>query len=509
MSFITFLFAFIAVGVAQAHRRVKRLVKEAAKGMQAEAHGQLLTGKTLQEDAEPVTFMQFNIRVALPITLGSECEWTWLPHGIFKGCSDGRKKAVEAHIKRFDPDILGTQEGTPNQIYQLAQLLNNEYAYIGQGRKGANDDETSAIFYKHNDWDLEVMGDFMFSDSPHSVGTSYAEATYPMINTWAVLVGRSPAKRQRLLVVCTHLDPYSLDAREKSGEQMVSTIADLKAKYQTSHEVILGDFNAGPTEAPLLAAKQAGFADAYEVEHGHAYQRFTWHDWKGHSHAPAGTGIISCAGVGRQTPAAGTRCSASDGDAPVDFVLFSPKDMEVGTAEFSFEQELGMWPSDHWALVAKVSIPPSPSAGWPGYEWIPMAKGQSLGSLRVVETRPGHLVGRLKPYGEAGEVSIDGSNKVSAFKVRDYADQDSGEVLVLRDGAVSQWVAIERGGALPLGALVTGWTYQDLAIHAARAPTGEGCKLNTDTDNSAYNIWCRNLSGPATQGEVLVVTPPR
>ena len=49
-------------------------------------------------------------------------------------------------IRKYDPDIIGTQEGLKEQIDYLADHL-SEYVVVGEGRQGGDDDETISFNY--------------------------------------------------------------------------------------------------------------------------------------------------------------------------------------------------------------------------------------------------------------------------------------------------------------------------------------------------------------------------
>ena len=48
-----------------------------------------------------------------------------------------RKKGLVSLIRKLNPDILGIQEGLPNQILYLSKQLEG-YSLIGNGREGEN-----------------------------------------------------------------------------------------------------------------------------------------------------------------------------------------------------------------------------------------------------------------------------------------------------------------------------------------------------------------------------------
>ena len=80
-----------------------------------------------------------------------------------------REMQVEL-IRKYNPDIIGTQEGLKGQIDWLADHL-PEYVVIGEGRKGGDDDEHMAIFYKRHKFRLREMQSFQLSETPEIIGS--------------------------------------------------------------------------------------------------------------------------------------------------------------------------------------------------------------------------------------------------------------------------------------------------------------------------------------------------
>ncbi len=85
-------------------------------------------------------------------------------------------------FKKYSPDIIGTQEGLKEQIDDLMDLL-PEYVVIGEGRKGGDDDEHMAIFYKRDRFRLREMGSFQLSETPDVLGSG--PNNNPRMVTWA------------------------------------------------------------------------------------------------------------------------------------------------------------------------------------------------------------------------------------------------------------------------------------------------------------------------------------
>jgi endonuclease/exonuclease/phosphatase family metal-dependent hydrolase len=87
-------------------------------------------------------------------------------------------------INKYGPDIIGTQEGLKEQIDFLMDELTN-YVVIGEGRKGGDDDEHMAIFFRRDRFRLREMGTFQLSETPEILGSG--PSVDPRIVTWARL----------------------------------------------------------------------------------------------------------------------------------------------------------------------------------------------------------------------------------------------------------------------------------------------------------------------------------
>ena len=106
-------------------------------------------------------------------------------------------------FKKYSPDIIGTQEGLKEQIDYLMDHL-PEYVVIGEGRKGGDDDEHMAIFFKHDRFRLREMGSFQLSETPDVLGSG--PSNNPRMVTWARLaVINRPVEGEN--------NPYPMDYR--------------------------------------------------------------------------------------------------------------------------------------------------------------------------------------------------------------------------------------------------------------------------------------------------------
>ena len=87
-------------------------------------------------------------------------------------------------IRKYKPDILGTQEGLKEQIDYLADQL-PEYVVVGEGRKGGDDDEHMAIFIKRDKFRLRELSSFQLSETPEIIGSG--PEVNPRMVTWVRL----------------------------------------------------------------------------------------------------------------------------------------------------------------------------------------------------------------------------------------------------------------------------------------------------------------------------------
>ncbi len=134
--------------------------------------------------AQTIKMMTYNLKFASP---------------TFKPAWSVRRHWQVDLINKYDPDIIGTQEGLKEQIDFLMDQL-PQYVVIGEGRKGGDDDEHMAIFFRRDRFRLREMGTFQLSETPEILGSG--PAVNPRIVTWA-----------RLAVINRGNNSYPMDYR--------------------------------------------------------------------------------------------------------------------------------------------------------------------------------------------------------------------------------------------------------------------------------------------------------
>jgi endonuclease/exonuclease/phosphatase family metal-dependent hydrolase len=123
----------------------------------------------LENEGTLIKLMTYNLKFASPTY-----EPSW----------EVRREMQIDLIRKYDPDIIGTQEGLKEQIDYLMDHL-PEYIAIGEGRKGGDDDEHMAIFIKRDKLRLREMQSFQLSKTPEVIGSG--PDVNPRMVTWARL----------------------------------------------------------------------------------------------------------------------------------------------------------------------------------------------------------------------------------------------------------------------------------------------------------------------------------
>ncbi len=156
-----------------------------------------------------------------------------------------RLPLVTKLIERFQPDILGLQEATQEQINDLNREL-PQYDSFGKGRGaswwGLGTDEHTPIFYSKKRIEKLDDGTFFISDPKSVFGWMpwHAQTTgwLPRIGTWGKFKDKRTGKE--FYLYNTHLDHMYHQARltglERIKEHLPKDTSDLV--------IITGDFNA-------------------------------------------------------------------------------------------------------------------------------------------------------------------------------------------------------------------------------------------------------------------------
>ncbi len=266
-----------------------------------------------------------------------------IPMGGMRGNTQtawsNRRQIVFDILKNHHIDVVGMQEVQRPQLDDIRQEL-PQYGEVGVGRDdGQTKGEYTAILYNKDRFMMyeDDASNFWLSQTPEVAGSKSWNTAYTRICTWVRLIEKETGNA--FYVFNTHLDYASRLARE----QGLLVIYDrIMARENNEPVILMADFNASENEtvikyikglAPLgkedtqPAPNPMFLVDTFRKLHPDAKDILTRHDWKG------------------------TR----QGDK-IDFILTSPR-IKVLDAQILYDNVNGQYPSDHYPVMATVSIP--------------------------------------------------------------------------------------------------------------------------------------------------------
>lgn len=239
-----------------------------------------------------------------------------------EGSIKNRSKIVLAVLEQYAPDSFGVQEANGKWMKIFEKNLSEKYGCVSQTRGKDKNDETSAVYYLKDKYELVDGGTIWLSDTPDVPYSKHEDSRNIRIATWATL------KEKETGVVYTHinthLDHVSDEARVLQAQVLNNKITELSA--DGTPVICTGDFNCDKTTIvyeEMLRLFEDSRVVAESTDDGityHNYGKIEEHD-KG----------------------------------AIDFI-FVPKETEVATYKVIRSTAKDMYPSDHYPIVADVKI---------------------------------------------------------------------------------------------------------------------------------------------------------
>jgi len=268
---------------------------------------------TARASASEFVIATYNLRFA-----GSEAPNAW----------PDRRPVVKALLDRYQPDLIGTQEGLYQQLKDIA-ADQPDYDWIGVGRDGGSRGEFMAIFYRRARFEPLEYDHFWLSDTPEVIASSTWGNNVRRMVTWARF--RDRVTGREFYFWNTHLDHEVQVAREKAAELIRQRIGRLPADVPL---FLVGDFNAiaVANRAYDILTKEAGLTD-------------TWFAARERRNEDANsfTGFDPLRREGKR----------------IDWILARGA-IDVRATEVVTFRQGDQWPSDHLPVVAWVTLQQAP-----------------------------------------------------------------------------------------------------------------------------------------------------
>ncbi|ROQ93287.1 endonuclease/exonuclease/phosphatase family protein [Desulfosoma caldarium] len=170
-----------------------------------------------------------------------------------------RRDLVVAIVRRYRPDVLGTQEGRWTMLQYLAEAL-QDYAIHAPHRVLDDTCQYPTLFLR-KDWGTVVDGaEFWLSRTPQVHRSKDWDSAFPRMMSWARVVEKSTGAD--LWVSVTHLDHMGAEARVEQARILAQWVQE----HFGAH-IVMGDFNDGPesTVHRLLTHSVVGLQDSWRV----------------------------------------------------------------------------------------------------------------------------------------------------------------------------------------------------------------------------------------------------
>lgn len=187
-------------------------------------------------NAQDLKVMTYNIR--LDTAIDGENDWTH------------RNPFFTSQIQFYEPDIFGVQEAKPNQVIDIATAL-SQYNYVGVGRDGFGQGESSNIFYKEDRFKVLESNTFWLSETPDKISKGW-DAAFNRVCTYVFF--KDLKTKKMFWVFNTHLDHMGELAKTNGIQLILSKIAMLNTKKYPV--IFMGDFNSRPTDNRIISLKK-------------------------------------------------------------------------------------------------------------------------------------------------------------------------------------------------------------------------------------------------------------
>ena len=236
-----------------------------------------------------------------------------------------RSKISVEVIKQYAPDSFGVQECTPRWKRILSTKLDGKYASVGAARDYYGPfTEYSSIYYLKDKYKLIDSGTFWLSETPEKRWTKSFDSACFRVASWALLEDKETGMRY------THINTHLDHVLDTTREAQMEVLIDCVNKVANGSPIIMtGDFN-DYEDSLVYAVACKDFNDCKVVaktsDDGRTFTKYDTKTEESHK------------GVGA-----------------IDYI-FADKSLEVDTYKIIRNTVQGIYPSDHFPIVADIVI---------------------------------------------------------------------------------------------------------------------------------------------------------
>ena len=235
---------------------------------------------------------------------------------------NNRKNFLASLLNGETPDIVCTQEGRRPQLMEFNSLLDN-VNIIENHREWIDERMYPCIYINNHKFFVEESGDIWLSETPYGAGSKSFNSAFPRLCTWAKLAIKETGRE--IFIVNCHLDHCYSETRV----EQIKVLLEETFKVNSSNEALLicGDFNEHPEGdvRNTLTSIRDNLFDPWS--HHELEEETTYHKFKG----------------------------KLDSGSRIDWILADNR-FESLEIKINKESKEGIYPSDHFPVIAKFSI---------------------------------------------------------------------------------------------------------------------------------------------------------
>lgn len=228
-----------------------------------------------------------------------------------------RKHSLAQLLQERQPDVLATQEGFKPQLYELYELIKNDYL-LADAHRSYGDRRMYPALFIHKSWKIQHSTDRWLSNTPTIMGSTSFGSQWPKLATYACL--NHPRLNDDIVACSFHLDNVSATARP---EQAKVLLKQLQLIYPHAQRLFLmGDANDQPSAPSIQQFRARGFKDPFKDDE----EMVTFHDFGNLKHS-----------------------------ARIDYIFFKANDVFVAS-KFVDKRTTDFY-SDHFYLSSTFTLP--------------------------------------------------------------------------------------------------------------------------------------------------------
>jgi endonuclease/exonuclease/phosphatase family metal-dependent hydrolase len=187
-----------------------------------------------------------------------------------------RRDLVTELIEKYEPSILGTQEGMIDQLQYLKEQL-PEYVIHAPNRVADTTSQYPTLYFRKLELDVLEGDEFWLSKTPRSHRSKDWDSAFPRMMSYAQV--KPKGLENPIWIAVTHLDNVGEKARFEQARIIARWLNDISAPV-----ILMGDFNDRPDSDVhrLLTFPNTGLKDTWQLlGNEEDASSFTHHDFHG------------------------------------------------------------------------------------------------------------------------------------------------------------------------------------------------------------------------------------